>query len=183
MRGTGVVFSLVAACAIALAFGVVVAQHDHHAETPHAEAHAEVAPDVAPDVAESLSSELRELLDKEMWKIDDGMRHLATAVSLGDWKSTAETAFKIRDSYILKQQLTGEQAHELHEKLPAEFLELDGWFHETSGKLAHAAHGHDAELVTFYYYRLLDGCVQCHAKFAPKRFPGLAGVKPAKHEH
>ena len=179
MRRTRLVPLLASACAAMLALGVGLAQHDHHAETPHTEKSAASTA----DVAESLSPKLRELLDKEMWQIDDGMGTLATGISLGDWKTVAETARKIRDSFILEQQLTAEDAEELHEKLPAQFLKLDGRFHQTSGKLEHAAHDRDAELVAFYYYRLLDSCVHCHAAFAPKRFPGLVSPAPAEHKH
>jgi hypothetical protein len=170
---------LVSVCGAALALGVGLAQHDHGAETPHVKKIAVATP----DVAESLSPKLRGLLDKEMWQIDNGMGNLATAISLGDWKTVAETASKIRDSFILEQQLTEEDAEELHEKLPAEFLRLDRRFHETAGNLVHAANNRDAELATFYHYRLMDSCVHCHVMFAPQRFPGLVGSAPEQHKH
>jgi len=179
MRRKQLALLLVSPFVLALALGVGLAQHDHHADTPHTEKSAATTP----DVAASLSPRLRELLDKEMWQIDDGMGTLATGISLGDWKTVAETASKIRDSFILEQQLTVEDAEELNQKLPAPFLKLDGRFHETSGKLAHAAHNRDAELASFYYYRMLDSCVHCHAAFAPKRFPGLVGSGPTEHKH
>ena len=179
MRKIRLVPLLGSACVVALALGVGLAQHDHDAGTQHVDKSAAATA----DVAESLSPKLREMLDKEMWQIDDGMGTLATGISLGDWKTVAETAGKIRDSFILEQQLTAEDAEELQEKLPAQFLRLDGRFHQTSGKLVHAAHNRDAELVAFYYYRLLDSCVHCHAAFAPRRFPGLVASAPQEHKH
>ena len=100
MRRKQLALLLVSPFVLALALGVGLAQHDHHADTPHTEKSAATTP----DVAASLSPRLRELLDKEMWQIDDGMGTLATGISLGDWKTVAETASKIRDSFILEQR-------------------------------------------------------------------------------
>ena len=135
------------------------------------------------DPAESLSPELRQLLVQEMQLIDAGMGKLASAISEGDWKAVESIAGKIQRSFILKQKLTDAQLHELHEKLPAGFVRMDVRFHETAGKLAATAHRRDAELSTFYYSRLLDGCVSCHTAFAPGRFPGLAAGGAAEHRH
>jgi len=71
---------------------------------------------------------------------------------------------------------------ELHEKLPGDFIAMDRRFHATAGKLAHTAASRDGELATFYYGRMLDGCVNCHATYASGRFPGLAsGETPHQH--
>ena len=135
------------------------------------------------DPAEALSPELRQLLVKEMQLIDSGMGELLSAISAGDWKTIEAIAGKIRHSFILKQQLTDQQLQELHETLPGEFVRMDVQFHETAGKLAAITHHRDAELATFYYSRLVDGCVSCHALFAPQRFPGLARHEPGEHQH
>ena len=90
---------------------------------------------------------------------------------------------KIRDSFILKQKLTEEQIAELHHTLPAEFLEMDRTFHSTAGKLAHAAHQQDGELVHFYYYRLHSQCTKCHSKYASERFPSFQKKKPGESDH
>ena len=133
--------------------------------------------------AQALSPELRQLLVKEMQLIDNGMGELLSAISAGNWKTIEAIAGKIQHSFILKQQLTDQQLHELHEKLPDEFVRMDVQFHETAGKLAAITHHRDAELATFYYSRLVDGCVRCHASFAPQRFPGLAGQQSGEHQH
>jgi len=75
-----------------------------------------------------------------MQRIDNGMGELLSAISVGNWKTIEATASKIRHSFILKQQLTDPQLHELHDKLPDQFVRMDVRFHETAGKLAAAAH-------------------------------------------
>jgi hypothetical protein len=135
------------------------------------------------DPAQALSPELRQLLVKEMQLIDAGMGQLLSAISAGDWKSIETIATKIQHSFILKQQLTEHQLHELHGTLPGEFVRMDVQFHETAGKLAAIAADRDAELATFYYSRLVDGCVNCHAAFAAQRFPGLGADAAGEHRH
>ena len=73
------------------------------------------------DPAQALSPELRQLLVKEMQLIDNGMGELLSAISAGNWKSIEAIAGQIQHSFILKQQLTDQQLHELHDKLPDEF--------------------------------------------------------------
>ena len=135
------------------------------------------------DPAQALSPELRQLLVKEMRLIDDAMGKLLSAISAGDWETIDTIAGKIQHSFILKQKLTDHQLHELHEKLPGEFVQMDVRFHGTAGKLAAIARHRDAELATFYYSRLVEGCVSCHTAFAPQRFPGLAGDESEEHRH
>jgi hypothetical protein len=160
---------------------LTVAELDEDRHERHGGEHPRPAEDSDP--ARALSPELRQLLVKEMQLIDDGMGELLSAISSGNWKTVEAIAGKIQHSFILKQQLTDQQLHELHEKLPGEFVRMDVRFHETAGKLAAITHHRDAELATFYYSRLVDGCVSCHASFAPQRFPGLARDKPGEHEH
>ena len=156
------------AAALTLA-GVDEDQHEHAVEKA--------------DPAHALSPELRQLLAKEMQLIDSGMGELLSAIAAGDWKTIEAISGKIQHSFILKQQLTDHQLHELHEKLPAEFVRMDVGFHETAGKLAAVTHHRDVELATFYYSRLVDGCVNCHAAFAPQRFPGLTVHESEEHQH
>ena len=143
-----------------------------------------VAVPVAEDAAgtSALSEQLQALLVKEMVLIDQGMGEISSAISAGDWKTVAGVASKIEGSFILKQSLTEQQVHQLHKALPHGFIELDVAFHGRAGDLAHAAHVGDAEMAVYHYSRLLEGCVNCHGKYAPGKFPGLAQAA-AIHEH
>ena len=175
-----VVLALLSAAAAAL--GQV---HDH-APAPVAPMHEpEVPAAPAPTAAVApLSPELRELFKLEMLGLQGAMLELIPKVVAGDWEGIAETAARIRGGFVLAQKLTPEQREELHRALPAGFLERDAEFHEIATGLEHAAHRKQAELVSFYVYKLTEGCVGCHARYAQTRFPAFAPAHaPAPHAH
>lgn len=131
-----------------------------------------------------LSPALMDLLKQEMNAIQEGMQALIPAITSGNWQAVAETGEHIQHSYIMQQQLTDTQMEELHQALPSTFLELDQSFHHSAGMLAHAAKMKNAEVVSFYFYKLTDTCVACHRKFAGYRFPGLVGdAQNSGHQH
>ena len=137
-----------------------------------------------PDDHLHLSPALMELLKQEMNAIQQGMQALIPAITSGNWQAVADIGEHIQHSYIMQQQLTDTQREELHHELPSAFLELDQSFHHSAGMLAHAAKMHNAEVVSFYFYKLTDTCVACHRKFAGYRFPGLVSdVQNSEHQH
>jgi hypothetical protein len=121
-------------------------------------------------VVETLSPGLRKLLSQEMLALQKGMMFLVPELASGNWQEVEKISKKIKASYILKKQLTKEQAKELHSKLPATFIELDQSFHKDAGKLAKMAENKNAELANFYFYKMNNACIQCHSKFAKHRF-------------
>ncbi|GMW07914.1 MAG: cytochrome c [Gammaproteobacteria bacterium] len=123
------------------------------------------------------------LLRAEMVEIAGGVQGIALALASADWHTIAKTAERIRASYVMDQSLTAEQAGELEQKLPEHFKELDAAFHQRAEKLAIAARSGDAELVTYHYARLVEGCVSCHAAYATARFPGFAPTPLPEHRH
>lgn len=127
-----------------------------------------------------LSEPVHELLTEEMFAIQDGMMKLVPSISRADWTEIAEISRRIEKSFILKQKLTGEQKEELHRVLPEGFRRLDQAFHSTAGRLTEAARSHDAELSTYFFSRMNEMCVQCHATWALKKFPGFA---PSNTKH
>jgi len=94
------------------------------ATTPlaHADDHAEKG-------VESLSPEVRSLLSKEMVAIQNGMMSVIGAYAAGNFEEIATVAGQIKNSYILKQDMSRQQMHELHQKLPKSFIHLDQQFH------------------------------------------------------
>lgn len=129
-----------------------------------------------------LSPGLQDLLRQEMISIQNTMMQMMPSISSGDWDKVSEFAGKIADTHILKQKLTQDQFMELARVLPNEFKELDNEFHMMAGMMAHVAQERHLELVTFYYYKLTEGCVGCHSKFATHRFPAL--IQSSKgHSH
>ncbi len=132
---------------------------------------------------EALSPELRTLLQKEMQALQGGMQSIFPAYISGDLTAIASIANNIKNSYILKQQLTDEHKHELMSKLPESFLHSDQKFHEYAGMLAHVAEEKHWELVGFYYAKLTEACVACHTEHASHRFPGFESESGGHGHH
>lgn len=133
---------------------------------------------------ESLSAPLREALSAEMAALQGGLVAVIPAVVAGHWEEVAKIAGQMRDSFILKQALTKAQREELHRALPPSFLELDAQFHYLAGMLGHAAEAHKPELVGFYLGRMMETCVNCHARHAHAKFPAFSdGEASPGHEH
>ncbi len=124
-------------------------------------------------VVESLSPEVRALLSKEMLAIQEGMVAIIPAYSAGNSGEIASIARQIKESFVLKQNLSKAQKEELHNKLPVEFLELDRQFHYNAGMLQHAAENHKHELIGFYFSQMSEACADCHSQFATHKFPYL----------
>lgn len=129
-----------------------------------------------------LSPGLQELFSQEMNQLQKGMTEILPLYVAGRWAELAPIASKMENSYVLKQNLSEAQRHELHMKLPSEFIALDQQFHYLSGMLAHAAKMEKAELVGFYYSKMTETCVNCHTRYATHRFPALA-PETRSHNH
>ena len=146
------------------------AEHGHHAK-----------PEMAHGV--ELSADLMALLNQEMALIQKGMMDLIPVIAAGEWEDAASIGKQIKASFILKQKLTAAQKEELHRVLPELFVEMDQDFHKSAGMLAHAAEMKNADVVSFYFYKMNAACVSCHGKFAAARFPGLAPGKGQEGHH
>ena len=131
---------------------------------------------------ESLSAGLRDLLKKEMIALEKGMLAIFPAYVAGEMKKIENIAHDMKNSFILKQELTDAQAHELHTVLPQPFIALDQNFHYLSGMLEHVAERKKTELVGFYIAKLSEACVSCHSQYATHKFPAFISKKE-KHEH
>jgi len=118
----------------------------------------------------SLSVPLQQLLKQEMQGLQQGLLALQPAYISGDWQQVAEIAMKMKNSYILKQQITPAQNHELHTKLPQAFINKDKEFHYFAGMLSHVADQKKTELIGFYLEKLTSSCMGCHASFATEKF-------------
>ena len=133
---------------------------------------------------EALSEDLRDLLTQEMQALQTGMMSVIPAYVSGNWAEIESTAKQMSNSYILKQNLTESQMHELHSQLPPEFIEKDQRFHYLAGMLEHAAKNKKPELINFYFSEMTESCVDCHTQFATHKFPALLpSDKKPKHSH
>lgn len=131
-----------------------------------------------------LSDSVKDLLNREMNEIRKGMESLVFYVASGNWQKIAETGDNIKHSYIMKDKLTESQRHELHEKLPKQFREIDKKFHYYAGMLSHVAKERDIELVNYYIYKMNEACSSCHSRFAKDRFEGFKqDNRHEQHKH
>ena len=130
-----------------------------------------------------LSPGLMDLLRVEMREILSGIQTIPTGIATADWEMVAEISSRMSSSYILAKKITLEQKKELQQKLPEYFKKMDENFHLEAGKLEMAARKHDAQLVTFHYYRLIDSCTSCHAAYATSKFPGFIPNAKIEHHH
>ncbi|NCO56891.1 MAG: hypothetical protein COW73_05305 [Nitrospirae bacterium CG18_big_fil_WC_8_21_14_2_50_70_55] len=130
----------------------------------------------------ALSPDLRSLLQREMGAIQAGMQELVAVIAAGQWPRAAQIAKQIEASYVLRQGLSEAQVDELHRLLPPDFLEMDQVFHQRAGRLARAAETGNGEVAVFYFYKLTEGCVACHDRFAGQRSPGPSAA-PHDHHH
>lgn len=138
----------------------------------------------AGEPALKLSPKLRAALVAEMAGLKTGVAALSGSLATGDWSHAHEQALRIRDSYILKQKLSRAELAELEHALPADFQDMDARLHRHAEALAHAAEQKDAELAGFYYGRMIEGCISCHARYATHSLPGFKAVAPpAGHGH
>ncbi len=132
----------------------------------------------------ALSPGLRDLLVQEMRAIEEGMTALITAIASGEKQDVAKIGRKMKDSFIMKRKLTKAQVEELGRSLPPYFKELDRSFHRSAGMLAHAAEMGNWEVVNFYFSRLTEGCIDCHSRYATRRFPAfVSGKEGGEHHH
>ena len=130
-----------------------------------------------------LPLDIKQALKKEMQAIEKGMQELVSTIAVGNWQKTAAIGKQIEASYILKQSLSTEQIEHLHHSLPEQFIKLDHSFHHYAGMLARAAEVKNAEVVSFYFYKMNDSCIQCHSIYAKEKFPGFYNGKGNVHSH
>ena len=161
-----------------LAEAVLAADPHLHAAQPGP---TESEPSAAPVLA--LSPALRGALVAEMVGLRQRVGELAAQLSTGEWQQVANNARQVRDSYIMKQQLSVAQLEELERALPAEFVALDVRFHDHAEGLAHAALAQDGDLALFYYGKMLEGCQGCHSQYATHTLTGFRQPVAEAHHH
>jgi hypothetical protein len=124
-----------------------------------------------PSGVSELSQELRTLFSQEMVALKKGLQQITASYIAGDWSTIESTALKMEQSYILRQNLTNQQMHQLHSLLSPAFIKLDGEFHYLAGMLNHAAKMEKVEMIGFYLSKMSETCVSCHSQYAAHKFP------------
>lgn len=146
-------------------------------------AEAPVARDPDSAAVLALSPRLRAALVAEMAGLKNGIAELSVALASGEWGQAAARAERIRDSYLLKQKLSRAELKELEHSLPADFLAMDERFHRHAASLVQAAHRRDHELAVVYFGKMLEGCGNCHARYATHTFRGFVPARAPSHAH
>jgi len=118
-----------------------------------------------------LSDELRILFSQEMIALKKGLLQITEAYIAGDWSTIETIALKMEQSYILRQNLSNQQMHQLHSVLSPAFIKQDEKFHYLSGMLNHAAKMEKVEMIGFYLSKVSESCVSCHSQYATHKFP------------
>ncbi|GJM45471.1 MAG: hypothetical protein DHS20C21_23130 [Gemmatimonadota bacterium] len=95
----------------------------------------------------------------------------------GEGDQAVRIADQIRDTFLLEQELSGEELAELSSLLPEGFIKKDRSFHDTAKKLSTAADSADFASAIQHYATMTRACVSCHASYATDRFPSLAGSR------
>ncbi len=119
-----------------------------------------------------LSKKQRRMLSAEMNAVQKGMTVLSIAIPAGRWNEIAEIAGKMNEGYIMKK-LSSAEVEEFNLVLPEGYKEINLEYHEMADNIMKAAKSRRGEQVNFFFYRLNESCMQCHAKYAKKRFPGF----------
>ncbi|MCK5819315.1 MAG: hypothetical protein KAH18_08680 [Psychromonas sp.] len=130
---------------------------------------------------QTLSPELREVIQKKMVSIQNGMQNMIPAISSGNYKEVSAIAFKIEKNFIEEQKITAQQKYELKDKLPTKYGLIEQQFYDYAKMLREASQDHDSTLVSVYYSKLLGSCSSCHSQHATKQFP-LFIQKPVKNK-
>ena len=130
-----------------------------------------------------LSIELKALFSQEMFALQEGLQQITKAYISGNWSTIESIALKMEQSYILKQNLTNQQMHQLHSLLSPSFLKLDGEFHYLAGMLNHSAKMKKVEMIGFYLSKMSETCVGCHSQYATEKFPLFKTIDKNNQHH
>lgn len=141
------------------------------------------APKTAETPVLSLSPKLRAALVAEMAGVKEGVAELSALLAMGEWDAATRRAERIRDSYIMKQKLSRAELEELERALPTDFAKMDDAFHRHAEGLVHAAKARNYELAVFYFSKMMEGCGNCHARYATHVFKGFKQTARAEAAH
>jgi hypothetical protein len=113
----------------------------------------------------------------EMRQLERKMSDLLPAMSAGEWDKIEAAATEIRDGYILKGKYSAAEEAELRSLLPKGFLKMDRELHDDADRLACAAKRKSNDEVAELFFQMSLSCMECHAQYAPRRFPNFEIVE------
>ena len=90
------------------------------------------------------------------------LKHLSTSINQQDWEAIKEDTKKLKDASPVV--FTGANKDEL----PVEFVNLDVKFHLSALELIGACQERNKDKATAAFFKVVNSCDECHAKFNPK---------------
>jgi len=134
-------------------------------------------------IGPKLTPRLQQLLTDEMRAVKQAMGHIMNGLITGDHALVGSMAQQIRDSFILKKELTEDDKEDLMAAVSPGFVKLDGSFHKMAGMLAKVATEKHSDLQTYYFGRMVEACQECHSQYATNKFPAFGGQQTSGHGH
>lgn len=90
------------------------------------------------------------------------LKHLSTSINQQDWESIKQDTKKLKEASPVV--FTGANKNDL----PVEFINLDVKFHLSALELISASQEKNKDKATTAFFKVVNGCDECHAKFNPK---------------
>ncbi|OHC01925.1 MAG: hypothetical protein A2Z58_08385 [Planctomycetes bacterium RIFCSPHIGHO2_12_42_15] len=90
------------------------------------------------------------------------LKHLSDSINKLDWDSIKHDTKKLKNSSPVA--FTGSNK----EDMPVEFMNLDVKFHMSALELISAAQENNKDRVTAAFFKVVNSCDECHAKYNPK---------------
>ena len=90
------------------------------------------------------------------------LKHLSTTINQHDWEAIKKDTKKLKDSSPVV--FTGANKKDL----PVEFINLDIKFHMSALELIGACQEKNKDKATAAFFKVVNSCDECHAKFNPK---------------
>ncbi len=90
------------------------------------------------------------------------LKHLSTSINQQDWEAIKQDTKKLKEASPVA--FTGANKN----ALPVEFVNLDVEFHLSALELIGACQEMDKDRATAAFFKVVNSCDECHAKFNPK---------------
>ncbi len=90
------------------------------------------------------------------------LKHLSTSINQQDWEAIKQDTKKLKKSSPVA--FTGANKNDL----PVEFINLDVKFHMSALELVSACQEKNKDKATAAFFKVVNSCDECHAKFNPK---------------
>ena len=90
------------------------------------------------------------------------LKHLSSSINQQDWEAIKRDTKKLKEASPVA--FTGANKSEL----PVEFLNLDVKFHISALEIISASQERNQDKVTTAFFKVVNSCDECHAKFNPK---------------